>query len=136
MKLGLQSMNIWAINLKSITSIFLLFSLVFIRNVATQAKDVPMKKAEKPKMDPKPQMPKVTHKVFFDIKIQDGKSGRIELGLFGEVAPKTVENFRSLCTCEKGIGKISGKPLCYKGSVFHRVSKSYELLIHLKKSCL
>lgn len=49
--------------------------------------------------------------------------GRIEFGLFGKVAPKTVENFRSLCACDKGKGKISGKPLCYKGSKFHRISK-------------
>ena len=49
--------------------------------------------------------------------------GRIEYGLFGKVAPKTAENFRSLCACDKGNGKISGKPLCYKGSKFHRISK-------------
>ena len=51
--------------------------------------------------------------------------GRIEYGLFGKVAPKTVENFRSLCACDKGNGKISGKPLCYKGSKFHRISKCF-----------
>ena len=49
--------------------------------------------------------------------------GRITLGLFGKIAPKATENFRSLCACDKGNGKISGKPLCYEGSTFHRISE-------------
>ena len=85
--------------------------------------EVPMEKAQKPKMDKKPEPPKITHKVFLDIEIEGGNSGKVILGLFGEIAPKTVENFKSLCACDAGVGKLSGKHLCYKGTIFHRISK-------------
>ena len=49
-----------------------------------------------------------------------------QLKLFAEKAPRTSENFRALCTGEKGIGK-SGKPLHYKGSKFHRVIPQFML---------
>ena len=62
----------------------------------------------------------VTTKVFFDIEIDGEKAGRIVFGLFGETVPKTAENFRALCTGEKGVGN-AGKALHFKNSLFHRI---------------
>lgn len=45
--------------------------------------------------------------------------GRILFELFADKCPKTAENFRALCTGEKG-NTSSGIPLHYKGSTFHR----------------
>nr|KYP71840.1 Peptidyl-prolyl cis-trans isomerase CYP19-3 [Cajanus cajan] len=59
-------------------------------------------------------------KVFFDILIGKMKAGRVVMELYADATPKTAENFRALCTGEKGIGQ-SGKPLHYKGSTFHRI---------------
>eukprot|EP00249_Psilotum_nudum_P034441 c53496_g1_i1 orf=316-951(+) len=66
----------------------------------------------------------ITHKVYFDVEINGEHAGRVVLGLFGNAVPKTVENFRALCTGEKGIG-TSGKPLHFKGSKFHRIIPSF-----------
>ncbi|KAK3937396.1 cyclophilin-like domain-containing protein [Diplogelasinospora grovesii] len=63
-------------------------------------------------------------RVFFDITIGGKKAGRVTFELYNDVVPKTAENFRALCTGEKGVGKM-GKPLHYKGSTFHRVIKQF-----------
>eukprot|EP01006_Ploeotia_vitrea_P006458 TRINITY_DN13188_c0_g1_i1.p1 TRINITY_DN13188_c0_g1~~TRINITY_DN13188_c0_g1_i1.p1 ORF type:complete len:195 (-),score=21.50 TRINITY_DN13188_c0_g1_i1:107-691(-) len=66
----------------------------------------------------------VTSTVYFDIDVNGEEAGRITIGLFGNTVPKTAENFRALCTGEKGIGK-QGKPLHYEGSKFHRVIPNF-----------
>merc|ERR1712178_452190 len=63
-------------------------------------------------------------KVFFDVTIGGQAAGRITIELYADVCPKTADNFRALCTGEKGVGK-SGKPLHYKGSAFHRVINEF-----------
>lgn len=64
-------------------------------------------------------------KVFFDISLDNKPAGRIVFELYADVVPKTAENFRALCTGEKGNSQVSGKPLHYKGSGFHRVIKQF-----------
>eukprot|EP00252_Welwitschia_mirabilis_P002831 TRINITY_DN1282_c0_g1_i1.p1 TRINITY_DN1282_c0_g1~~TRINITY_DN1282_c0_g1_i1.p1 ORF type:complete len:173 (+),score=19.86 TRINITY_DN1282_c0_g1_i1:661-1179(+) len=59
-------------------------------------------------------------RVFFDLQIGGEPAGRVVMELFADVVPRTAENFRALCTGERGVGR-SGKPLHYKGSTFHRV---------------
>jgi peptidyl-prolyl isomerase D len=68
--------------------------------------------------------PKTRPRVFFDISIGGKPAGRVTMELYADLVPKTAENFRCLCTGEKGLGK-SGKPLHYKGSIFHRVIKQF-----------
>ncbi|KAF7244112.1 Peptidyl-prolyl cis-trans isomerase D [Varanus komodoensis] len=64
-------------------------------------------------------------RVFLDVDIGGERAGRIVLELFADIVPKTAENFRALCTGEKGIGPTTGKPLHYKGCPFHRIIKKF-----------
>merc|ERR1712156_852833 len=58
-----------------------------------------------------------TTRVFFDMTADGAPVGKIIMELRNDVVPKTSENFRALCTGEKGYG--------YKGSCFHRVIPNF-----------
>uniref|UniRef100_A0A3Q3VM46 Peptidyl-prolyl cis-trans isomerase n=1 Tax=Mola mola TaxID=94237 RepID=A0A3Q3VM46_MOLML len=62
---------------------------------------------------------------FLDIGISNVLVGRVVVELFSDICPKTCENFRCLCTGERGIGKGTQKPLHYKGCLFHRIVKDF-----------
>nr|XP_011444704.2 peptidyl-prolyl cis-trans isomerase D isoform X1 [Crassostrea gigas] len=64
-------------------------------------------------------------RVFFDVQIGGENVGRIVFELFKDKLPKTAENFRALCTGEKGIGKSTGCPLHFKKCPFHRIIKDF-----------
>lgn len=58
-------------------------------------------------------------RVFFEVDI-NGETARLVIELRSDICPRTAENFRALCTGEKGVG-ARGKKLHYKGSAFHRI---------------
>jgi len=68
----------------------------------------------------------ITQRVFFDIDIDGIAAGRIVIGLYGNVVPKTVKNFAKLCEGDLTDSR-SGKTLAFAGSSFHRVIPNFML---------
>jgi cyclophilin family peptidyl-prolyl cis-trans isomerase len=61
--------------------------------------------------------------VYFDITTERRFLGRVTIELFNDVVPRTAENFRSLCTGERGMS--DGCPLFFKGIPFHRIVPNF-----------
>jgi peptidylprolyl isomerase len=66
-------------------------------------------------------LPELTHRVYFDISIDDKEAGRIVFGLFGQNSPEAVTNFLELATCSQG------SKFCYHHSIFHRIIPNFAL---------
>nr|ODN87570.1 hypothetical protein L203_03348 [Cryptococcus depauperatus CBS 7841] len=67
----------------------------------------------------------INPRVFFDFSVENKPLGRVVFELFADIVPKTAENFRALCTGEKGISHLSSRPLHYKRSIIHRVIEGF-----------
>ncbi|KAL6753327.1 cyclophilin-like domain-containing protein [Haematococcus lacustris] len=63
---------------------------------------------------------RVTDRCFLELAVGEQVIGKVAVGLFGNVVPRTAANFKALCTGERGVGEL-GKPLHFKGSSFHRI---------------
>lgn len=73
--------------------------------------------------------PQITDTVFFDMSLDGQPAGRIEFGLYGNVLPKTVENFIGLCTgkYDDAEGNEAEAVYCYKGTTFSEVLPDFLL---------
>ena len=100
MSLRFQLLIVGVISSLAIAAMFISPSSASSSPLQSSAKPAMKKQEKKSAADAN-----VTHKVFFDIKINDKDVGRVVMGLFGDDVPKTAENFRALCTGEKRPGK-------------------------------
>ena len=71
---------------------------------------------------------KVLPRVFLDIEVDGKPMGRVLIELWPHRTPKSAENFRQLCTGERGHSKRTRKPLCYRGSKFSHVLNDVGLM--------
>jgi cyclophilin family peptidyl-prolyl cis-trans isomerase len=63
-------------------------------------------------------------KVYLDISVKNKFIGRMTFELYDKDVPKTCENFKCLCTGEKGVG-VKGVNLNYRNSTFFRVINGF-----------
>lgn len=97
------------------------------RVAAEQKAAVLARMGVEPSAPPVPEKPleKNVVQVFFEIAVDGAWIGRIEFDLFADVVPRTVENFRCLCSGEMGRSSKTKQRLSFEGSTFHRIIPSF-----------
>ena len=68
----------------------------------------------------------VTNIVYFDVEVGSTSLGTIKMGLYGQNVPRTVENFRALCTGKLKNGENITVP-SYRNTIFHRIYSSFAI---------
>lgn len=74
--------------------------------------------------DPVKPQAEITHRAYFDIDINSRPAGRVVIGLYGSIVPKTVENFKTLCEGTQ-TNPRTGARLSYSNSSFHRIIPNF-----------
>eukprot|EP01013_Petalomonas_cantuscygni_P020831 TRINITY_DN39569_c0_g1_i1.p1 TRINITY_DN39569_c0_g1~~TRINITY_DN39569_c0_g1_i1.p1 ORF type:complete len:216 (+),score=37.78 TRINITY_DN39569_c0_g1_i1:41-649(+) len=73
------------------------------------------------RLGPRPPSNPANPRVFVDVTIGGKDAGRLIFELFHDACPQTAENFRALCTGERGVDRKTSKALHYKNTPFHRI---------------
>lgn len=73
---------------------------------------------------------------FLDISINGAPQGRITVELYDDVVPQTCSNFLQLCEGLTRLGRETGKPLSYRGSLFHRVIDGFMIQVSCHFYCI
>lgn len=94
-----------------------------IAYITSTDEDGELNQAEHTGDGPVPPQAEITTRVYFDVEIGGHAAGRIVMGLYGGVVPKTAKNFEVLCRGDTSHPK--GAKLAYEGSIFHRIIPNF-----------
>lgn len=111
-------------NSKSLTSLHSIAGLAAFGVTQVMSNQIKTTEDEIEEGEPAKAQAEITHRVYFDIDINSIPAGRVVMGLYGNVVPKTVKNFATLCAGNTTDAR-SGIPLAFAGSAFHRIIPNF-----------
>uniref|UniRef100_A0A0G4FU62 Peptidyl-prolyl cis-trans isomerase n=1 Tax=Chromera velia CCMP2878 TaxID=1169474 RepID=A0A0G4FU62_9ALVE len=81
-----------------------------------------------------PNAPRITSHVYLDVSVDGVRSGRLILGLYGELLPRTTKNFEEICRGSTPLPSApAGKMMTFAGSVFHRIIPGFMAQVRCSK---